>query len=162
MSGELLREFLRPLLRGRVAVLGVGNILRGDDGFGIALVQRLAERGLPLLAVDAGTVPENHVAVAARFSPDTVLLADCLDHGGLPGDVAVLAGEELSEEVVSTHGFPLSMLMDEIARRTGAAVRLLGVQPADLTLGAELSPPVLAALDHLESLFADLLAGPEA
>lgn len=158
MSGDSLRETLRPLLRGRVAVLGVGNTLRGDDAFGIVLIQRLKEQGLPLLAVDAGTVPENHVAVVAKFEPDSVLLADCLDHGGVPGDTVLLPGDELTGEVVSTHGFPLSMLMDEIARRTGATVRLLGVQPADLTMGGELTPPVQAALDRLESLFAELLA----
>src|SRR5688572_985737 len=62
----------------RIAVLGVGQAIRGDDGAGVLLAQRLEALGghSGLLAVDGGPAPENFTGLLRRFQPDLVLLAD--------------------------------------------------------------------------------------
>ncbi len=152
---------LGHLLRGKVALVGIGNPLRGDDGFGPGLADRLVARwasGHPsILCVNAGPTPENYVSTIERHHPGAVLLVDCVDLGKAPGEKRLLAPTELSAADASTHGFPLVLLMEELERRTGAAVRLLGVQPAKLAMGEGISPAVRRALRKLEGLLLEIL-----
>jgi Ni,Fe-hydrogenase maturation factor len=63
----------------------------------------------------------------------------------------LVARSDLAEMPVATHHLSLGMLMDEIAARTGAITLLLGIQPASLKLGAELSPPVRRSIEEIVS-----------
>ena len=133
---------LQLIRRGRRAVLiGVGNSLRGDDGFGPALVQAVAENIPQALCIDAGTVPENYVPVVLRLRPDVILVADCTDWGGKPGEVALFSPGEVESLPFLTHGFPLSLVLEELLRRSQAEIKVLAVQGSRLTLGLPLSPP---------------------
>lgn len=38
-----------------IVVMGIGNLLCGDDGVGVHAIRRLSEAGLPSRTVDAGT-----------------------------------------------------------------------------------------------------------
>ena len=160
MTGGLESD-LRRFLRGRVVLVGIGHPLRGDDAFGPVLAERLAARlsqGFPsILTVNAGPTPENQVGVVERHRPDAVLLVDCVDLGEAPGKTRLLTPKELAASDASTHGFPLPLIMEEFARRTGADVRLLGVQPANLELGEPISPPIRRVLRELERLLLELL-----
>jgi len=148
---------LQLIRRGRRAVLiGVGNSLRGDDGFGPALVQAVAENIPQALCIDAGTVPENYVPVALRLRPDVILVADCTDWGGKPGEVALFSPGEVESLPFLTHGFPLSLVLEELLRRSQAEIKVLAVQGSRLTLGLPLSPPVAAVVDELAAGFAAL------
>jgi hydrogenase 3 maturation protease len=158
---EELESDLRRFLRGRVALVGIGNPLRGDDAFGSVLADRLAARwasGHPaILCVNAGPTPENHISTIERHRPDKVLLVDCVDLGAGAGELRLLARGEVGFGEASTHGFPLVLLIEEIGRRTGADVRLLGVQPASLGMAERISPPAARALRRLEKLLVELL-----
>jgi hydrogenase 3 maturation protease len=158
---DALELELRRFLRGRVVLVGIGNPLRGDDAFGPGLADRLAARWASghsfILCVNAGPTPENHVSTIERHRPGSVLLVDCVDLGKAPGETGLLAPTELGATDASTHGFPLVLLMEELERRTGAAVRLLGVQPAKLGMGEGISPPVRRALRKLEGLLLEIL-----
>ena len=56
----------------RVAILGVGNEMKGDDGAGVRVVRELSQR-MPatpgVLLVDAGQAPENFTGPLRRFRP---------------------------------------------------------------------------------------------
>jgi hydrogenase 3 maturation protease len=70
----------------RVAVVGVGHELRGDDAAGV-IAARLLKAVLadddPVLVVEGGSAPENHTGPLRRFAPDLVLLVDTAQMGEL-------------------------------------------------------------------------------
>jgi hydrogenase 3 maturation protease len=138
----------------RVALMGVGNDLRGDDGAGLALARALGEH-LPadaddrLLVVEAGQAPENFSGALRRFRPDLVVLLDAAHLGEEPGAVRWLAASVAGGMSASTHTLPLHMLAAYLEAELGCEVALLGIQPADISFGGPISPPVREAVEAL-------------
>jgi hydrogenase maturation protease len=151
----------------RVLVAGIGNVFLGDDGFGVALADRLARRGLPagVEVVDFG-IRGMDLAYTMQDDYEAVVLLDAAPRGGQPGTLYVIEPEvEPGEVAVDTHGMdPVKVL---------ATVRALGSEPPrtlvvgcepETQLGGEeedlvvaLSEPVRAALDAAVALVESLL-----
>ncbi len=143
-----LEEKIRELLKGRIVYMGMGNILRGDDGIGSKLVEELRKKGAEV--VDAGTVPENYVGPVKRLEPDTIVMIDAVHLGSEPGSVELLKRDEILENSgFSTHSLSPVLVMERLESETGASVFMLAIQPGTLKLGAPLSPPVNRLLTTL-------------
>src|SRR5581483_4675266 len=82
------------MIRKRLLVAGIGNIFLGDDAFGVEVVQRLAQRGLPAEArlVDFG-IRGLDLTYALLDGYETVILIDACPRGGAPGTLYVLETE---------------------------------------------------------------------
>lgn len=144
----------------RVAVLGIGNALNGDDGAGPAAVGHLQATIPPrpdLLLLNSGVAPENETGVLRRFAPDLVLLLDAAQMDAPPGTVRWVSCELLSGVSASTHSLPLSLLATYLQAELGCQVALLGIQPATNEVGAPLSLPVRAAVETVAEALAGLL-----
>ncbi len=145
-------KVLNDKIGGNIVVAGVGCLGRGDDAFGPILVRRLADvAGVKTL--NCGDRLEDFTADIAEQHPDTVLIADAVDMGACPGDVAVLEADDLPLGVGDTHRAPLRAVMEYLRMRTGADVLLLGVQPGRITNDRTLSPQVASSIDLLEAIF---------
>ncbi|MEW6324873.1 MAG: hydrogenase maturation protease [Nitrospirota bacterium] len=134
-----------------IVVLGVGNLLMGDDGVGVRAVRELVRRyALP----PAVRVAEGGAATSRlldEMGHATHLIAvDAVMGGGPPGAVYRLASDRLPARrpAVSTHGIGLVELLSLMAAiGRPPAARIVGVQPLAVNqIGDELSPPVAAAL----------------
>jgi hydrogenase maturation protease len=147
----------------RVLVGGIGNVFLGDDGFGVAVVERLRARPLPsgvrlvdfgLRGIDLAFAMEDH---------EVVILIDAMARGGPPGTVYVLEPDVPAGDVApELH----AMTPDRVLRWIGGAaagrrLRIVGCEPA--TFGPEglgqvgLSPPVEAAVDEAARRVVDLV-----
>ena len=144
---------LQDVLTGRICVLGVGNRLRGDDGAGCVLVDRVSGQ-IDAVCLDAGTAPENLLEKVVRAEPDTVLLVDAARLGASPGSVRLFAPSALAAGTFSTHAPSLEMASDYIRSRCGAEVLVLGIQPASTGLCNGLSPAVADAVEDLGTALA--------
>ncbi len=131
----------------RLAVVGIGNELNGDDAAGV-LVARALRTGLNdrFLAIEAGVAPENFTGMLRRFRPDLVLLVDAADLGKLPGTVAWVNSQDAGGWSGSTHTLPLSVLARYLEEELGCQVVLVGIQPAQLDLDAGVSGVVQQAV----------------
>lgn len=145
----------------RVLVAGVGNLLRGDDGFGVEVVRRLRQRGdLPtgvrIIEVGIGGMS----LVQELFDGyDVVLIIDAVDRGGAPGTVYLLeqtvptldhlAVEQRHDFLADMHlATPSRALI--LARALGVLPRrvyLLGCQPTTAELAIGLSDAVRQVID---------------
>lgn len=136
----------------RVAILGIGNELNGDDAAGVRVVRELAAR-LPatpgVLLIDGGTAPENYTGPLRRFRPDLVLEVDAAEQGEAPGTTTWVDWREADGLSASTHTLPPSVLAQYLVSELGCQVALLGIQPASLELGQPLSPDVERAVRQL-------------
>lgn len=158
---DLLRQRLANLKpRSRLAVVGVGNELYGDDAVGVVAVRRLQTLlggRKDILVVDAGSVPENCTGALRRFKPDTILLIDAAQMNADPGAIRYLSWYDVVGLQTSTHTFPLHMLARYLSDELGCSTFLVGIQPESAVLDAPLSPSVRAAVDTLVSFLADFL-----
>lgn len=147
---------------GRVAVVGVGNTLRGDDGAGVWVVRAMTERlhAAPgVLLVDGSTAPENFTGPLRRFRPDLVIEIDAAHLDQPAGTVAWVDWRDADGMSASTHTLPPSVLARFLSADLGCLVSLLGIQPATLEMGEELSPEVAKAVDQLARQLAAWLEG---
>ncbi len=126
-------------------VVGVGNELRGDDGWGPRVARLLVEQVGPEEAkrvFDCGEVPENYLGPILASRPEAIVICDAVDFGAAPGTVSIIEFSESGGGAISTHNAPLALLAGLLAAESGADVFLLGVQPAGTQFAAPLSPAV--------------------
>lgn len=139
-----LRQQLQFLLadsNGRVAVVGIGNPLKGDDAVGLAVVDRLEERGTEdVLLVRAESAPENFTGPIRSYEPDHVLMVDSAEMGAPPGEARVVPLDAILGNRISTHTSSLGTLIRFLERTTGSIVTLIGIQPLNMEFGSGLSP----------------------
>jgi len=152
----------------RILVAGIGNVFMADDGFGVAVAQRLAQRELPtgVRVVDFG-IRGIDLVHALQDNPDAAIIVDAVPGDQEPGTLSLIEPEfEDANLALDPHSLdPLSVLIS--ARRLGARpsrtlvvgceplVRMSGDEP-DVVM--ELSPPVEAAVEEAVALVQSLLA----
>jgi len=133
-----------------IVVMGIGNLLCADDGVGVHAVRELSERGLPAQTVDAGTAILHALPFAEEASH--LLVIDAVQGGGAPGSVYEFDGYamQIARDLQSLHALGLKQAMELTPRERHPAVfRVLGVEPAVVEYGMELSGPVGAALPRV-------------
>jgi hydrogenase maturation protease len=157
-----------PARRPRILVAGVGNLFLGDDGFGVHVAQRLAERVLPdTVDVHDFGIRGMDLAYALQDDYDTVVFVDAAPRGERPGTVSLVEPElDLDEVVLDTHGMdPVRVLA--LARAMGRIperVLVVACEPERIVHGehdedlvGELSAPVAAAVGEATDLVASLV-----
>ncbi|MCX7896771.1 MAG: HyaD/HybD family hydrogenase maturation endopeptidase [Rhodocyclaceae bacterium] len=136
-------------------VLGIGNVLMGDDGLGVAAIAALQrDYALPtdVEVLDGGTAGME--LLEALEDRDFLLIADAIDAREAPGTLIRLAGEEVPiffRRNLSPHGigFADALAALEWLGRMPKEVVVLGLQPQSIALSTELSPTVKARLPAL-------------
>ena len=143
---------LKPTL-----ILGCGNILRGDDGFGPQVIEHLRQHysiSEDVAVVDAGTGVREILLDIALF-PDKlkrIALVDALDCGQPAGAISVLPLASLPPKTtahLSLHQEPTANLLREL-EELGAEVILVTVQPESIpdSVKVGLSAPVQRAVSQ--------------
>lgn len=150
---DCLAGQLRRMMSGRLCVVGVGNPLKGDDGLGPFLVERLANT-TSVDCINAGLAPENHLERIVKLQPDAVLFVDALDFGGQPGEVRLAKPKELVASGLSTHSLSIGMACQYLGERGLANIAVLGVQPENMDLDTPMTPSVSAAVERLYEILA--------
>jgi len=142
-------EPLQSCPAGKTMIVGVGNPLRGDDGIGPLLIQRLKGK-TEFALLDCGEVPENFAQRIIDFSPDTVILVDAADWKGSRGQIKRIPEGEIANASLSTHNASLRLFIDYLRRQTRAKIIVIGVQAGDRGLMDSMSPEVEEAAEKLE------------
>jgi hydrogenase maturation protease len=152
-----------------ILVAGIGNVFLGDDGFGVAVVQRLAERPLPddVCLLDAG-IRGFDLALALLDTRRGAILIDVTRRGGAPGQLHVLEPElppDGGARAIEPHALdPVQVLA--LVRALGQGpehLYLVGCEPAALGADGDIAPglsaPVAAAVEPAIELVQALIAG---
>jgi len=154
--GEIDPCDLPDFCRKPVLVLGCGNILFGDDGFGCAVVEYMEEhRAVPeavcLLDVGTGVRKLLFTLCLSPVRPKRLLILDAIDAGRTPGEIFEMDPAEIPAvklDDFSLHQLPTSNLLRELQESCGVEVRVLACQtgplPEEISQG--LSSAVSAAI----------------
>ena len=145
---------LPDFCRKPTVVLGVGNILFGDDGFGCAVVDYLeAHYPVPeaVCLLDAGTSVRKllFTLCLSTARPERLLILDAIDAGRSPGEIFEVDPAEIPPAKLddfSLHQLPTSNLLRELQKTCGVEVRVLACQTGPLP--EEISPGLSKAVAH--------------
>ncbi len=155
----------------KVLIAGVGNILRGDDGFGVRVVQRLANLPRPesVRVVEVG-ISGFSLVQELMDGYEACIVVDAADRGRAPGtlyliepDLAIPSdaqAERLHHELIDAHyADPSRALL--LAAALGIKPRrtfVVGCQPAKVEeLRETLSPPVERAVPEALHMVRELI-----
>jgi len=131
-------------------VLGLGNLLLGDEGVGVHAAQALLDESLGNVEVqDVGTAILD--ALPALERADRVIVMDAMKGNGAPGTIYRVPMDQCTGNscIGSLHGFDLRSVLTLAGCKTPPEVLILGVEPAVIEWSMALSPPVKSALPRL-------------
>ncbi len=152
----------------RILVAGIGNVFLGDDGFGVALADRLSRRELPagVEVADFG-IRGMDLAFAMQDGYEAVVLLDATPRGERPGTLYVIEvdADEHTEATLDTHGMDPAKVLGLVRALGSTPPRtfVVGCEPRtrmsaeDEEIVAQLSEPVRAALGQAVTLVDSLL-----
>ena len=129
------------ILKGKVVIVGVGHVLKGDDGCGPALIEALKGK-INAVCIDAGAAPESFLGKIIKQEPDTILFIDAADLSRAPGEYEIIEKNDIGTTGLTTHNTSLKLLINYLDQQIKAEIYLLGIQPQDISLGAEISESV--------------------
>jgi hydrogenase maturation protease len=144
-----------------VLVLGIGNVLWADEGFGVRALEALHRcYWMPdqVSLVDGGT--QGMYLLDRVCAADFVLVLDAIDYGLRPGSLRIFRDEAVpawSDTMMSLHQatFQELLTMARLRGRFPSRITLIGVQPERLDdLGGSLSPCVRDRIDEAVELAA--------
>lgn len=142
MLGE--EQILATKRKHKVIVLGMGNLLLKDEGIGVHIAQAMQEmpspEGIEMEVVDGGTLPD----VVPLEGVNKLVVVDAVKGGGEPGTIYRFHPDDIRTEyglATSLHQVSLleNLWMMERFGYKPEEVIIIGVEPADIRLGLELS-----------------------
>ena len=147
-----------------ILILGCGNILIGDDGFGPAVTQHLRENfTIPadVCVFDAGTSVREILfdAILSEKKPSKIIVVDAVDCGREPGELFRLDIDGIPEvklDDFSMHQIPTSNLLRELQDLCGIEVVVMACQVSCSTdhVDPGLSTPVKKAVEDAARVLA--------
>lgn len=147
----------------RTVIIGVGNLLLGDEGIGIHVVEELSKRNLPanVEVIDGGT---GGVALLSLMEgANKVIIVDAVLGGNSPGKIYVLDAERLMKGVVkfiSLHEMDLlsTLMIGRELSKLPPELILVGVEPKNYQeYNMDLSPEVEAVIPKVIDVILGLI-----
>lgn len=143
----------------RTLVAGFGNVLRGDDAFGVIVVQQLQEELDPKGNVEVIEVGTGGLRMAQELlgGYDRLIIVDAMTRGGTPGQLYVEAVEGVTEAVEVDLHLAVPSRALAVAKALGAlpaSVFIVGCEPLEteelkMDLSAAVKKSVAPAIDHV-------------
>lgn len=128
----------------RLLFVGVGNVLKTDDGVGAVISKQIIERtNIRSLTVEVSI--ENYIGKINSLDPGEMVILDCMEMGSSPGTCRIVKLEEVEDITFNTHNISLGRLADFFKYPT----YVLGIQPLSTAFGDQLTPPVRKAADQI-------------
>ncbi|MRR05914.1 MAG: hydrogenase maturation protease [Deltaproteobacteria bacterium] len=128
----------------RTIILGIGNFLLADEGVGVHIARALRQEGLPenVEALEVGTA--FLAALPEIERADRIIIVDAMRADHAPGTVYRVPFDDCvkPECIASLHGFDLSRTIYLAGKETPPEVIVIGVEPALIDWGTELSPEI--------------------
>lgn len=164
MTASTTQQAARPL--GRVLILGIGNILWADEGFGVRMVEYLAARyhfPAPAELMDGGT--QGLYLLPQLEGLDGLIIVDAIDFGLPPGTLHTVRDADVPATIgarkMSLHqtGFQEVLALLDLRGHAPRQVALIGVQPVNMQdYGGGLTPPVAARVPEVAEAVLAMLA----
>jgi coenzyme F420 hydrogenase subunit delta len=133
-------EYLPAFCRARILILGVGNVLFGDDGFGPAVANHLSEHystndEIYIMDVGTGVRKLLFTLTLSESLPEEIIIIDAVDWGYAVGSISCITPEELPLNKIddfSLHQVPTSNMLRELHEQLGIKVTILACDVGEI------------------------------
>lgn len=147
-----------------IVLLGVGNILLTDEGFGVHVVNQLREDYVfnpPITILDGGTMGMELLTYMRGMTK--LLLVDAINGGDAPGTVYEFPHEEMNSyftEAISVHevGMQDILRIRTLQEDPLEDAVVIGVEPENLELGLDLSETTQVVVKEVKERILAVLA----
>lgn len=132
-----MSDRLAELLTGnsrKILFVGIGNLLRQDDGIGVYISTRIRERE-NIKVITAETSIENYIGKINSTDHDTLILIDCVDMKKQPGYYEMISPDRVQDMTFNTHNISLKRLSEFFRNE----ILILAIQPEKIGFGENLS-----------------------
>ena len=133
-------------------IMCIGNRDGGDDAIGPYVADKLREEQINWVVLDCGVTPENYTSVVKQHNPQHLIIVDAVDMGLEPGELRIVPKEKIGRMHISTHGIPISVLIDYLEQYIGK-ISFIGIQPK--TMSGSMTDIVKKSGDKLVKLVKD-------
>ena len=128
----------------KMLFVGIGNLLKMDDGVGVYISKRIKNKGtVSSLTVEVSI--ENYIGKINSLNPDILVLIDCVDMKSATGTFKLLSLSQIQDLTFNTHNISLKRL-SEFFRMP---VYVLGIQPEKIDFGENFSYLVKNVADKI-------------
>ncbi len=147
----------------RIALLGIGSELRGDDSAGILVAGALEVfRGSDnpqrnFKSFIGATAPENITGEIKRFNPTHLVIVDSADIGRQAGSFALIEPDDTTGVTFSTHRLPTKIIAAYLRGCLGCQIVIIGIQPKSLEFSNKVSREVKAAVRDICKALKDVI-----
>jgi len=151
------KERLESLLKNarKIAVLAVGNIVRGDDAAGI-IVGNNIKNLVPADVYICEMMPENYLLRILSGGYTHAIIIDAAVANKPPGEIFFIDRDEIEEMAITTHAFPLSFTVDFL-EGNGIKTIVIGIQPKNTELSEEITREVAEGVEKLSEALIEVL-----
>jgi hydrogenase maturation protease len=128
---------LAELLTGKgrkILFVGIGNLLRQDDGIGVYISTRIKERN-NIKVITAEVSIENYIGKINSVEHDTLVIIDCVDMQKTPGSFDLIPVARVHDMTFNTHNISLKRLSEFFRNE----ILILAIQPEKVGFGENLS-----------------------
>jgi hydrogenase maturation protease len=128
----------------RILFVGIGNLLKKDDGVGVYISSRIRSANR-ISSLTAEVSIENYIGKINSLEPDLLIIIDCVELGSPPGTYKILPVSEINDLTFNTHNISLK----RIAEFFKMPVFILGIQPERIDFGENISYLVKKVADRI-------------
>jgi hydrogenase 3 maturation protease len=145
---------------GRIALLGVGSELRGDDIAGILVADLLKEaQDADFRVFPAASAPENFTGKIKKFNPTHLIIVDSLDAGKKAGEVMVVEPDKISPTSFCTHQLSIKIMIDYLYQALDCRIILIGIQPKAIKFRQACSLEVKKSAEYISEAIKQIRTG---
>jgi len=140
----------------KLAIVGIGNELNGDDAAGVLVVKNLKSH-LPLtdkmLLIEGSIAPENYTGSIRKFGPDWIWVFDAAQLEKKPGDVELIDLDLVESVGSNTHRLPPTMFLSYLKMEINFQSFLFGINPESVEPFSDVSEPIKIAIEKTTRFF---------
>jgi hydrogenase maturation protease len=139
----------------QIAVIGIGQSLRGDDAAGLEAIRQWREKfpetaGRPEVRIEACELPGLELLDLLNET-NAAILVDAVQSSAMPGTIHRINEEKLlsfSSNTKSAHGWGVAetLKLRHHLMEGNPAIRVIGIESNQMEIGAELSGAIRAAM----------------
>ncbi|MDO5848364.1 MAG: hydrogenase maturation peptidase HycI [Methanobrevibacter sp.] len=142
----------------KLLFLGVGNVLKSDDGVGPYIIDKLEDISSDnIILLDAQTVPENFTGKIRKEQPSHLIIIDACLMDSEPGDVKIVDREDFNNIGISTHSMSLSYFVKYLEQENDFKVIFIGIEPNIMEFANALTPNVKEGADNLIEIIREII-----
>ncbi len=133
----------------KTLIVFIGNKLRSDDGIALFIAENIKDLPDHITILKIENNPEYIIDHALSIVPLKIIIIDAANFNGSTGDIKLIPYEFIPESSLSTHTFPLKLIIKILEEDTNSKVLFLGIQIKNTSLGETITKKVKDAADEI-------------